>query len=33
MPDLSLGGFRIESPLTLDPRVSLELCIYVPDIE
>jgi len=33
MLDLSLGGCRIESPLTMDPGVSLELRIYVPDIE
>ena len=33
MLDLSRGGCRIESPLTMDPGVSLELRIYVPDIE
>lgn len=33
MLDLSLGGCRIESPLTLDPSLSLELRIYVPDID
>jgi len=33
MLDLSLGGCRIESLLSLDPSVSLELRIYVPDID
>jgi hypothetical protein len=31
--DLSAGGCRIESPVTTEPGVSLELRIYVPDIE
>ncbi len=31
--DLSVGGCRIESPLTPEPGISLELRIYVPDIE
>ncbi|RQW76852.1 MAG: hypothetical protein EHM14_15700 [Methanothrix sp.] len=33
MLDLSLGGCRIESPVTVEPGVSLELRIYAPDIE
>lgn len=33
MLDLSLGGCRIESPVTVEPDVSLELRIYAPDIE
>ena len=33
MLDLSSGGCRIESPVTVDPGVSLELRIYAPDIE
>ena len=32
MLDLSLGGCRIESPLTVEPGVSLELRIFAPDI-
>lgn len=31
--DLSTGGCRIESPVTVEPGVSLELRIYAPDIE
>ena len=31
--DLSTGGCRIESPVTVEPGLSLELRIYVPDIE
>jgi hypothetical protein len=31
--DLSLGGCRIESPVTVEPGVSLELRIYAPDVE
>ena len=31
--DLSMGGCRIESPVTVEPGVSLELRIYAPDIE
>ncbi len=30
MLDLSLGGCRIESPVTVEPGVSLKLSIYVP---
>ena len=33
MLDLSLGGCRIESPVVVDPGVSLELRIYAPEIE
>jgi hypothetical protein len=33
MLDLSKGGCRIESPVTVEPGVSLELRIYAPDIE
>jgi len=33
MLDLSMGGCRIESPITVEPGVSLELRIYAPDIE
>ena len=33
MLDLSLGGCRIESPVTVDPASSLELRIYAPDLE
>ncbi len=33
MLDMSLGGCRIESPVTVEPGVSLELRIYAPDIE
>jgi hypothetical protein len=33
MMDLSMGGCRIESPVTVEPGVSLELRIYAPDIE
>ena len=33
MLDLSMGGCRIESPVTPEPGVSLELRIYAPDIE
>lgn len=33
MLDLSSGGCRIESPVTVEPGVSLELRIYAPDIE
>jgi hypothetical protein len=31
--DLSSGGCRIESPVTVEPGVSLELRIYAPDVE
>jgi len=31
--DLSTGGCRIESPVTVEPGLSLELRIYVPDFE
>ena len=33
MLDLSTGGCRIESPVIVEPGVSLELRIYAPDIE
>jgi PilZ domain len=33
MLDLSTGGCRIESPVTVEPGASLELRIYVPDID
>ncbi|MEO6308798.1 MAG: PilZ domain-containing protein [Nitrospiraceae bacterium] len=33
MLDLSTGGCRIESPVSVEPGVSLELRIYAPDIE
>ena len=33
MLDLSTGGCRIESPVTVEPGVSLELRIYAPNIE
>ncbi len=33
MLDLSSGGCRIESPVTVEPSVSLELRIYAPDLE
>ena len=33
MLDLSTGGCRIESPVTVEPGLSLELRIYAPDIE
>ena len=33
MLDLSSGGCRIESPVTVEAGVSLELRIYAPDIE
>ena len=33
MLDLSTGGCRIESPVTVEPGVSLELRIYAPDVE
>jgi hypothetical protein len=33
MLDLSLGGCRIESPVIVEPGVSLELRIHAPDIE
>jgi PilZ domain-containing protein len=33
MLDLSRGGCRIESPVTVEPGTSLELRIYAPDIE
>jgi hypothetical protein len=32
MLDLSTGGCRIESPVTVEPGVSLKLSIYVPDL-
>ncbi len=31
--DLSMGGGRLESQVTVEPGVSLELRIYVPDLE
>ena len=31
--DLSLGGCRIESPVSVAPSFSLELRIHVPDLE
>jgi hypothetical protein len=33
MLDLSIGGCRIESPVTMEPGVSLELRIYAPNVE
>ena len=33
MLDLSAGGCRIESPVTVEPGASLELRIHAPDIE
>jgi hypothetical protein len=33
MLDLSMGGCRIESPVTIEPGMSLELRIHAPDIE
>ena len=33
MLDLSTGGCRLESPLTMEPGVSLELRVYVPGLE
>jgi hypothetical protein len=33
MLDLSMGGCRIESPVIVEPGVSLELRIHAPDIE
>lgn len=33
MLDLSMGGCRIESPVTVEPGMSLELRIYAPDVE
>jgi len=33
MLDLSTGGCRIESPVTVEPGASLELRIYAPDVE
>ena len=33
MLDLSTGGCRIESPVTMEPGSSLELRIYVPHVE
>ncbi len=33
MLDLSTGGCRIESPVTVEPGMSLELRIYAPDVE
>lgn len=31
--DLSLGGCRIESPVTVEPGFSLKLSIYVPGVD
>lgn len=31
--DLSTGGCRIESPVTIEPGMSLELRIYAPDLD
>ena len=33
MLDLSLGGCRIESPVTVEPGFSLKLSIYVPGVD
>ena len=33
MLDLSVGGCRIESPVPVEPGISLELRIYVPDFD
>ena len=33
MLDLSMGGCRIESPVTVEPGLSLKLRIYVPDVD
>jgi hypothetical protein len=33
MLDLSAGGCRIESPITVEAGISLELRIYAPDVE
>jgi hypothetical protein len=33
MLDLSTGGCRIESPVTVEPGFSLELRIHVPDLD
>src|SRR5215813_1698709 len=33
MLDLSTGGCRIESPVIVEPGVSLELRIFAPDVE
>ena len=33
MLDLSMGGCRIESPVTVELGVSLKLSIYVPDLD
>ena len=33
MLDLSTGGCRLESPLTLEPGLALELRVYVPGLE
>jgi len=33
MLDLSTGGCRIKSPVTVEPGVSLELRIYAPNVE
>ncbi|MGH7181312.1 MAG: PilZ domain-containing protein [Nitrospiraceae bacterium] len=33
MLDLSTGGCRIESPVTVEAGASLELRMYAPDIE
>ena len=33
MLDLSTGGSRIESPVSVEPGVTLELRIHVPDLE
>ena len=33
MLDLSMGGCRIESSVTMEPGVSLELRIYAPNVE
>ena len=33
MLDLSKGGCRLESPLAILPGLSLELRVYVPDLE
>ena len=31
--DLSLGGCRVEAPLSVQPSILLELRIYVPDLD
>jgi hypothetical protein len=33
MLDLSSGGCRVESPVSVEPGLLLELCIYAPNVE